>query len=114
MNPEPTSDGGDQSTLHQLRHLTTEDETCALVTYSLYDRDGRLITCHLCGDGGRWTIEQEGVVFVCEHEPVALSRGAIRQLSSVPAHRIAAFEFVGLKKPLPASGAVPWIGGLGS
>lgn len=90
-----------------------ETETHALVTYALYDRNGSQIPCHLCGQTDRWTSEREGVVFVCEHEPVSLSRGAVRQLSSVPANRVAAFEFVGLKKPLPTLGMVPWIGGLG-
>ncbi|HXX39753.1 MAG TPA: hypothetical protein VEP50_16655 [bacterium] len=91
-----------------------EDETHAVVTYTLYDQNGRQIPCHLCGGTDCWTVEREGVVFVCEHEPIALTRGAIRQLSSMPASRVAAFEFVGLKKPLPASGMVPWVCGLGT
>ena len=93
-------------------HSKSEEETHALVTYALYDQHGRAIRCHLCGQADRWTVEREGVVFVCEHEPILLGRGAIRQLSSVPASRVAAFEFVGLKRLLPAVGMAPWIGGL--
>lgn len=86
----------------------------SLVTYVLYDREGKQIPCHICGEADRWTVEREGIVFVCEHEPVSVaSRGAIRQVSTVRANRVAAYEFVGLKKTLPMTGASPWMGGVG-
>jgi len=94
-------------------HSKPEEEIHALVTYVLYDQQGQAIRCRLCGHADRWTVEREGVVFVCEHEPILLGRGAIRQLSSVPASRVAVFEFVGLKTLLPAVGMAPWTGGIG-
>ncbi len=114
MTLSPGSAENKGNTPQQRHDTSAEDATIALVTYVLYDRDGRPIACRLCDQADRWTVEGEGVVFVCEHEPIALSRGAIRQLSSVPASRVAAFEFVGLKKPLHVSGMVPWIGALGT
>jgi hypothetical protein len=87
----------------------------ALVTYCLYDPGGKLISCRLCGHADRWTMESEGVVFVCEHEPVSLVRGAVRQLSSTPAAAVAAYEFVGMKQPGPGAPDVPpWAGAVGA
>ena len=53
--------------------------------------------CHLCGATDRWTVEVDDVrhrirVFVCEHEPVGIGRGAIRQISSVPVRLISRYE----------------------
>ena len=58
---------------------------------------GRRFPCHLCGEKDRWTIEGDEVtgqirVFICEHEPISLGHGAVRQISSVPAHLVARFE----------------------
>ena len=64
------------------------------VTYRIYDvTTGQPISCHLCGSTDEWVAEGDEVrqivrVFVCEHEPVSLGRGAIRQVSSVPAHKV--------------------------
>lgn len=114
MDRKPEEAAAGQTAQKNVYPLHGGEEAAPVVTYSLYDREGRLITCRLCGEGDRWSMESHGGVFVCEHEPVPLSRGAIRQVSSVPASWVAAFEFVGLKQAPPASGAVPWIGGVGS
>ncbi|HBY94084.1 MAG: hypothetical protein M5U01_30685 [Ardenticatenaceae bacterium] len=63
-------------------------------TYTIYGRDGQPIACHLCSSTGQWIIEGDEVrrvarVFVCEHEPVDVGRGAIRQVSTVPVNRVA-------------------------
>ena len=49
--------------------------------------------CHLCGEVDKWTVENEHV-FVCEHEPVALARGGVRQISSVAARLVGRVEEV--------------------
>jgi hypothetical protein len=54
---------------------------------------GDSFPCHLCGAVDRWTIEgdeasQMARVFVCEHEPIGLGRGAVRQISTVPVHLV--------------------------
>ncbi|MDR7420571.1 MAG: hypothetical protein QN178_16860 [Armatimonadota bacterium] len=86
----------------------------AVVTYCLYNHDGKLLACHLCGHSDRWTLESEGAVFVCEHEPISLVRGAVRQLSSVPARVVAAYEFVGMKHEAPVTpDSPPWMGAVG-
>ena len=58
---------------------------------------GRPFPCHLCGETDRWTIVGDEVkhqihVFVCEHDPIPVGRGAVRQISSVPARLVARFE----------------------
>jgi hypothetical protein len=49
---------------------------------------GERFPCHLCGATDHWTAEVDDAhhrvrVFVCEHEPIDIGRGAIRQISSV-------------------------------
>lgn len=63
-------------------------------TYSIYDSAGQPFACHLCRSTEHWIIEGDEVervarVFVCEHEPVELGLGAIRQISTVPVHKVA-------------------------
>ena len=53
---------------------TTKHDTVTLA--------GRPFACHLCGATNKWVLDNEHV-FVCEHEPVSIGRGAIRQISSV-------------------------------
>lgn len=58
---------------------------------------GNKIPCHLCGNTDRWVIEgdertKEIRVFVCEHEPVRIFGGSIRQVSTIPAWKVAKFE----------------------
>lgn len=58
---------------------------------------GQPFPCHLCGETDLWTAEVDDVrqqvrVFVCEHEPISLSRGAMRQISSVPARLVSHIE----------------------
>ena len=55
------------------------------------------IPCHLCDSLDKWVIEgdescQIAPVFVCEHEPIWVGRGSIRQVSSVPVHRVGRVE----------------------
>jgi len=71
------------------------------VTFRIYDSvTGEPIACHLCGSTDRWVVEGDEVrqvarVFVCEHEPVWAGRGMIRQISSVPAHKVGGCEETG-------------------
>ena len=76
--------------------------------YAVYSWDdivwrGRLVLsghpfpCHLCGATDRWTAEVDDVrnrirVFVCEHEPIQLGRGGIRQISSVSVRLVSRYE----------------------
>lgn len=68
------------------------------VTYRIHDRiTGQPIACHLCGSTDKWVVEGDEVrqvvrVFVCEHEPVSVGRGAIRQVSSVPRAKVGIIE----------------------
>ena len=68
------------------------------VTFRIYDLvTNEPIPCHLCGSTDKWVVEGDEVrqiarVFICEHEPVSLGRGAIRQVSSVPVHKVGYFE----------------------
>jgi hypothetical protein len=68
------------------------------VTYRIYEKiTGRPIPCHLCGSTDKWVAEGDEVrqivrVFVCEHEPVSIGRGAIRQVSSVPFPKVGHIE----------------------
>jgi hypothetical protein len=73
--------------------------------YSLQDvvwrgnlvRSGQPFPCHLCGAIDHWVIEGDEVsrqirVFICEHEPIAVTRGALRQISSVPVRLVSRIE----------------------
>lgn len=68
------------------------------VTYRIHDQTtGQPISCHLCSSTDDWVIEGDEVnqvarVFVCEHEPVWVGRGMIRQISSVPVDKVGQFE----------------------
>lgn len=58
---------------------------------------GQPFPCHLCGATDRWTVEVDDVrqrirVFVCEHEPIYMVRGGLRQISSVPVRLVDRFE----------------------
>lgn len=68
------------------------------VTYRIYDRvSGLPIACHLCDSTEKWVVEGDEVrqiarVFICEHEPIIAVRAAVRQISSVPVHKVGRFE----------------------
>ncbi len=68
------------------------------VTFRIYDREtGEPIPCHLCGSTDKWVVEGDEVrriarVFVCEHEPIWVGRGMIRQISTVPVRRVSHCE----------------------
>ena len=68
------------------------------VTYRIYDRlTNQPIPCHLCGSTDDWVVEGDEVrqiarVFVCEHEPISVGRGAIPQVSSVPVRKVGNVE----------------------
>lgn len=62
-------------------------------TYRLYDTSGQPIRCHLCGRDHAWMPEGDGErqtvrMFVCEHEPLRLGSGLVRQVSTVSLHRV--------------------------
>lgn len=66
-------------------------------TYRLFDSSGRSIICHLCGHNDRWIpqgdVEHHIVrLFVCEHEPLRLGHGLVRQISTVAIHLIQRLE----------------------
>jgi len=71
------------------------------VTFRIHDAaTGLPIPCHLCNSTDAWVVEGDEVkqiarVFVCEHEPVWAGRGLIRQISTVPVHRVGSFEETG-------------------
>ena len=71
------------------------------VTFRIHDRVTDMpIPCHLCGATDKWVVEGDEVrqlarVFICEHEPISLGRGALRQLSSVPVRKVGHFEETG-------------------
>ncbi len=76
--------------------------------YAIYSREdvlwcdhlvllGQPFPCHLCGETDHWTIvgdevKREILVFICEHEPIPVGRGAVRQLSSVPPRLVGRIE----------------------
>lgn len=68
------------------------------VTYRIHDQvTEKPISCHICDSTDKWVIEGDEVqqiarVFICEHEPVWVGRGMIRQISSVPVHKVGRFE----------------------
>ena len=68
------------------------------VTFRIYDRvTGKPFACHLCGSTDKWVAEGDEVrqiarVFICEHEPIMAVRAAVRQISSVPAHKVGLIE----------------------
>ena len=67
-------------------------------TFRIYDRGtGQAIPCHLCKSTDKWVVEGDEVrrlarVFICEHEPILAVRAAVRQISSVPVHKVGRFE----------------------
>jgi hypothetical protein len=68
------------------------------ITFRIYDRvTGLPIPCHICDSTDKWVVEGDEVrqiarVFICEHEPILAVRAGIRQISSVPVHRIGWLE----------------------
>lgn len=50
--------------------------------HGLYTPQGELFHCHLCQSTDKWILDNENV-FVCEHEPIWVGRGSIRQISSI-------------------------------
>lgn len=71
------------------------------VTYRIHDQaTDQPIPCHLCNSTDKWVIEGDEVnriarVFICEHEPVWVGRGMIRQISSISVSRVGRFEETG-------------------
>ena len=65
----------------------------APTTYRLFDSNGRPITCHLCDHDDHWlpegdTERQVVRMFVCEHEPLRIGQGLVRQVSTVALARV--------------------------
>jgi hypothetical protein len=54
-------------------------------TFRVKDRrTGLWAVCRLCGAENKWTPENEPVtVFVCEHEPIWVGWGSLRQVDSI-------------------------------
>ena len=48
----------------------------------LFTLAGTPFRCHLCFADDLWVLDNPNV-FVCEHEPVAVGNGSIRQISSI-------------------------------
>lgn len=71
------------------------------VTFRIHDAaTNQLIPCHICDSTDHWVVEGDEVkqiarVFVCEHEPVWAGHGMIRQISTVPVHRVGWLEETG-------------------
>jgi hypothetical protein len=68
-------------------------------TYRLFDTTGQPIRCHLCGRDHAWMPEGDGErqtvrMFVCEHEPLRLGSGLVRQVSTVSLHRVMRCEAI--------------------
>lgn len=64
------------------------------VTFRIYDVATSLpIPCHICNSTDHWMVEGDEVnqlarVFVCEHEPVWVGRGMLRQISTIPVNQV--------------------------
>ncbi|MCL4296778.1 MAG: hypothetical protein KJ077_13660 [Anaerolineae bacterium] len=71
------------------------------VTFRIHDAaTGQPIPCHICNSTDKWVVEGDEVnqiarVFVCEHEPVWVGHGMIRQISTVPVRRVGSLEETG-------------------
>ena len=71
------------------------------VTFRIHDAaTNQPIPCHICDSTDHWVVEGDEVkqiarVFVCEHEPVWVGHGMIRQISTVPVHRVGWLEETG-------------------
>ena len=71
------------------------------VTFRIHDvASGEPICCHICGSADKWIVEGDEVrqiarVFICEHDPISVGRGMVRQISSVPVRRVGRFEETG-------------------
>lgn len=68
-------------------------------TYRLFDSNGQPITCHLCGHDHHWTPEGDAEqhivrMFVCEHAPLRIGHGLVRQVSTVALTRVLRCEAV--------------------
>jgi hypothetical protein len=69
----------------------------AAPTYRLFDAAGQPIKCHICGHDHSWTPEGDSErhvvrMFVCEHEPLRIGHGFVRQVSTVGLQRVARCE----------------------
>jgi hypothetical protein len=69
------------------------------MAYRLFDRQGQAIRCHLCRHDDRWVpegdAEQQVVrLFVCEHTPLRIGHGLVRQVSTVALGRVMRCEAV--------------------
>lgn len=68
------------------------------ISYRIFDSRDSIIRCHLCGHDDHWTVEtdKQGVIlmFVCEHEPLRIGQGLIRQVSTAALSRVVRFEEV--------------------
>jgi hypothetical protein len=67
--------------------------------YRLFDSNGQPIRCHLCGRDDHWVPEgdtEHRVVrmFVCEHEPLRIGHGLVRQVSTVALSRVTRCEAI--------------------
>jgi hypothetical protein len=71
------------------------------ITFRIHDVvTGSPIPCHICDSTDNWVAEGDEVnlvarVFFCEHEPIWVGRGMIRQISTVPVNRVGRFEETG-------------------
>lgn len=69
-------------------------------TYCLFDKNGFVIKCHVCGKEDAWTPEQDQNskvgMFVCEHEPIKTDRYSYRNTAIVSISRISRIEKVEL------------------
>lgn len=71
------------------------------VTFRIYHRTtGLPIPCHICDSTDNWVVEGDEVrqlarIFVCEHEPVWVGRGMIRQIASIPVGDVGEIEETG-------------------
>lgn len=109
--PPPRRNRGSEVVWRQVSEILTrhwpEPDTTELsalpasTSYRLFDAVGRPIACHICSRCDRWIIEIDGDqqlirLFVCEHEPLRIGIGIIRQVSTVSLHRVARCEAVSI------------------
>jgi hypothetical protein len=57
---------------------------------------GQPFPCHLCGEIDLWTAggHENGLAFVCVHEPIDIGRGKIPQVSSVAINLVGRYKIV--------------------
>jgi hypothetical protein len=74
-------------------------EAATPATYRLFDSTGQPIKCHLCGNDDHWSPEGDAErqvvrMFVCEHEPLRIGHGLVRQVSTVALSRVIRCEAI--------------------